>query len=545
MLTQMKFGGQYDQMCADLKVRMRANKRRVLPNSKELVVNYNKRTPPERIPEHNDVQRVDWTEISKDPKQAPDVVTGKEALRIPDNSQPRYKLFWPLRHGWFNEREYNNKFYLFNDIAAIIEEAIKNQLNLKNKSEWSQYGCVFVIPDLYERQYVIQVLEIMIRELGFGRVCFIQESLAASYGSSYSSLCIVDVGAQKTSICCVEEGMCIEDSRVNIKMGGADITETFIKMMLYDYFPYADVNLKRRYDFMLAEELKIKYSTFDEGDIIVQLAEFHLRVPDQDTKRYTFKTYDEIILAPRGLFEPSIFNNSSKLLGRRKLLQASEDLYDGSPNDPVSAAQSEIVQRIAGPMICTGEALANGVTNILANGTTHLSTPVRHFSRFADDNIPSSTLGSPVPEGNGDATPALEALPDADPERAVIAVSVRDDVLPVIALDAAIIASIEHGGRSDEKRMRDFAGSIMVIGGGAQVKGFHAFLEERLKAARPGWADKVTIGTPPRELDPQGVVWKGGSVFGKLRSTADVWIGRLEFDRMGSRALAYKCMWAW
>jgi actin-related protein 8 len=86
---------------------MRLSKRRVLPNSKEMVVNYNRRTPPDTIPEHNDPMRIDWTELPADPRKAPDYITGKEALRIPDNSRPRYKLYWPIRYGWVNEQDYD------------------------------------------------------------------------------------------------------------------------------------------------------------------------------------------------------------------------------------------------------------------------------------------------------------------------------------------------------------------------------------------------------------------------------------------------------
>ena len=100
---------------------MRQNKRKVLPNSKELVVNYNDRIDPEQISEHNDVQQIEWTEIPKNAKQAPNFITGEAAQRIPDKSTPRYKLFWPLRYGWFNEEDYDNKFRLFEDITTIIE----------------------------------------------------------------------------------------------------------------------------------------------------------------------------------------------------------------------------------------------------------------------------------------------------------------------------------------------------------------------------------------------------------------------------------------
>jgi len=533
-----EFANQYNQMCADLKVHMRANKRRVLPNSKELVVNYNSRIVPGKISEHNDPKRVDWTEI---PRPSPDYITGKEALRIPDASNPRYRLFWPLQRGWYNEADYEDKTQMHNDIATIIEEAIKSQLGLLRKKEWSQYGCVFIIPDLYERNYVIRAMEMIIRDFGFNKVCFMQESLGATFGAGTSISCVVDIGAQKTSICCVEEGMCLENSRVNLKMGGADVTELFLKMMLFDHFPYADINLRRRYDSILAEELKSKFCTMNESDITVQPFDFYLRAPGQETRQYAFKTYDEVLLAPQGIFQPSIFDHSQKLRGRRKLVTASSDLYDGSPNDPVSAAQTEIVQRIspAPQATSTTDAVFNGAVN----GNRAFSTPMKQaqnpFSRLQNEELLSSAAGSPAPEG--DDTPAAEPSTSGN----VLATSIRDDILPVTGLDTAIVTSIEHGARGDEKKYRDFAGGIMVVGGGSQVSGLLTFLEERLKLIRPAWASEFLVTAPPRELDARGVVWKGGSIFAKLRSTNEVWIGRTEFDCLGSRALAYKCMWAW
>ena len=527
-------------MCAELKIHMRSNKRRVLPNSKELIVNYNKRTPPETISEHNDPFRVEWTEIPPNPKEAPGYFTGKEALRIPDKSIPRYKLFWPIRYGWYNESDYHEKKDLYDDIATIIEEAIKSQLNLRRKRDWVQYGCVFVVPDLYERHYVSQILEMLMRDLGFGRVCFIQESLAATCGAGYTTACVVDVGAQKTSICCVEEGMCIENSRINLKCGGTDVTETFIRMMLYDHFPYADINLNRRYDFLLAEELKSKFCTMNEGEISPQLFDFHLRASGQDTRKYTFKTYDEVLLAPQGYYHPTIFDNSQKLKGRRKLIDRSYDLYEGGPNDPVSSAQSAVISLISPIVPVNGQ--TNGETSTVHTASGPFKTVPNLFQKINEsERTAASTVGSPAPDD--DDTPAPNGETHTATE--VLATSVRDDVLPVIALDTAILTSISHGARLDERKSRDFLSSVMVIGGGAQIPGFYMFLEERLKELKPGFAKDIVIGTPPRELDPQGVIWKGGSVFGKLRGTNDSWIGKTEYDRLGARLLVYKCMWAW
>ena len=545
-------------MSSDLKTRMRLNKRRVLPNSKEMVINYNRRTPPDTIPEHNDPLRIEWTEIPSDPKAAPEWITGKDALRIPDNSKPRYKIFWPIRHGWVNESDYTSQRVLYEDISRIITDAIRYQLglDLRGRRDWGQYGCVFVIPDLYERAYVMNLLDMGLRDLGFGKVSFIQESLAASFGAGYTTTCIVDIGAQKTSICCVEEGMCAENSRVNLKYGGEDITDAFIKMMLFDHFPYEDINLRRRYDFLLAEELKQKFCTMNEGEVSVQLLDFHLRASGQDTRKYAFKAYDEVLLAPLGLFAPSIFEHEHKLVGRHTIMDRSRDLYDGSPNDPTSQAQADIL-RIIAPHLVEAVAQTNGHTNGDGNNTLVKPQPLPALSRVQESEATprSSVTGSPAPEGEETPAPKAKTTPppianagfDAEAENPPepLAIEYRDDVLPVFPLDTAILTSIGYAAKGDERKTKDFFGGIMVIGGGSQVPGFSAYLEEKLHALRPIYAKDIMIGIPPRELDAQVVVWKGASVFGKLNNTNDSWIGQMEYDRLGSRLLAYKCMWAW
>ncbi|KAJ6108588.1 hypothetical protein N7523_009911 [Penicillium sp. IBT 18751x] len=542
-----EWSSHFNRMSGDLKVHMRQNKRRMLPNSKEMVVNYNRRTTPEIISEHNDPLRVDWTELSNPP---PEYITGQAALRVPDSSNPRYKLYWPIKHGWCNERDYQSKRMLFLDISLILEDAIKTQLGLASKKDWPQYSCVFVIPDLYEKSYVNQVLEMLMREFAFARVCFIQESLAATFGAGFTSACVVDVGAEKTSICCVEEGMCVENSRVNLKMGGRDVTETFIKMMLHDHFPYADIDLWRRYDWLLAEELKKNICTMNEASVSPQVFDFHLRVSGKDTVKHTFKAFDEVHLAPMGFFEPTIFDNEDKLKGRRKLIEPSVDIYDGSNNDPTSGAQSEIMTALAPPLPpsekADGDAL---VANADVQPTPSKPQQPSALGRIQEQEATprSSVAGSPAPEAvgtpqAGGSTPAVPA-PTSQPART--SVEYRDDILPIFPLDNAILTSIAHAARSDEKKMRDFIGGIMIVGGGSLTSGFNLYLEERLQMLRPGFAKDIMIGVPPREMDPQVVVWKGASIFGKLSGTNDSWIGKLEYDRLGHRLMAYKCMWAY
>ena len=94
--------------------------------------------------------------------------------------------------------------------------------------------------------------------------------------------------------------------------------------------------------------------------------------------------------------------------------------------------------------------------------------------------------------------------------------------------------------------MRDFLGGVMVVGGGAKIPGFNAFLEVRLRENLPGFQKEIMVGVPPRELDQQLVVWKGGSVFGRLSSSGnDSWVYQKEYDLLGAKLLVQKCMWCW
>ncbi|EWY97852.1 Actin-like protein arp8 [Fusarium odoratissimum] len=571
----------YNKMCNDLKVEMRANKRKVLPNSKELVQTFNRRTEPEVIQKHNDPLEIEWTDIETldDPDSLASCFIGHQAERVPDDSNPKFKLWWPIQHGQWNEDGYTSQEHMYDDFETLLDKALRQELGLKTNSEWQQYSCVFVIPDLYDKKYVEQVLRSCMTWFEFSRVCFVQEGMAATFGAGYTQACVVDVGAQKTAVTCVEDGLVIEDSRINLKYGGYDITDTFLKMMLYDNFPYQDMNLRRRYDFLLAEELKIKHCTMSQADISVQLFNFHVRAPNQPTRKYAFKTYDEVILAPMGVYDPAIFDNSTKLRGRRKLVERSYNAYDVDiPDDPTSAAQLAILALVQ-PSITSN---ANGFTLTQPD----ISTPIKENKQFnflgAKEGMTNGTpmgshAGSPAPEGAntplpyvfgrdregvnggspapngsraggtpnpGQTQPPAGMFVDAATRTAKSMAAERDAVLPVAPLDIAILTSIQNAAKGDEKKLRDLLGSIMVIGGGAKIPHFTVVLEEKIKARRPELSDRILVSRSARDMDEQVVTWKGASVFAKL-STNDSWITPFEFERLGARTLHHKVLWAW
>lgn len=347
---------------------------------------------------------------------------------------------------------------------------------------------------------------------------------------------------------------------VNLKYGGQDVTELFFRLTLQNSFPYKSINLWRRYDFLLAEELKLKLSTLSDGDVVVSTHDFHLRRPETDTKKFHFRTYDEIYLAPLSHFNPAIIGHSHKLAGRRSLWERSYDIYDNMPNDPMSTAQAAIYQSLS--------------ANLAEVSSSAPEPPVpRPFGAHlnaADVTPRSSVAGSPAPETAtpipGMATPSGHGELTANGSIAgggglggglggggapggltphQVAVRVWDEydrVVPVVPLEKAVVDSISHAAKGDEKKMRDFFAGIMVVGGGGAVPGFRDALEERIRNLL-GRDMQVLIGVPPRELDMQVIAWKGAAVFGKLRHTNDSWVRQKEYDILGTRLLTHKCMW--
>jgi actin-related protein 8 len=244
------------------------------------------------------------------------------------------------------------------------------------------------------------------------------------------------------------------------------------------------------------------------------------------------------------------------------LIDRSYDLYDGAPNDPTSLAQTAALTYasenyptckllpLASSQATPANAAAAGNKAPPATASFHLLARLNE----AEPTPRSSIAGSPAPEGtpkpddgtgddangtnnpNGPTDPMIERLR---------AVEESDRILPVMPLDTAILACIKQGAKGDERKMRDFLGGIMVVGGGAKMPGFNAMLELRLRQAMPGFTKEILVGMPPRELDQQLVGWKGGSVFARLSSSGnDSWIYQKEYELLGSKLLSQKLMFA-
>lgn len=567
----------------DFKARMRYYKRRIVPNLRESAASFNLTQKPEIISQASDPNKMTWTEKDDPELQTSEWIAGTSATRLPINEQwQEWKLRFPIVNGNFNQSldDYHSPQEVFGDLHHIMVEALK-AIEITSKEELAGLKCLFVIPDLYDKIYVELWCDLLLNTVGFGKIGIIQEAVAATFGAAVSCACVVDVGAEKTSIACVDEGMVINDSRIRLDYGGKHITEALTKMLLQQQFPYRDINLANHNDDMfLADTIKHEYGTFDDADIAVQLYSFYKRRPGHETEKYNFKVFDEVMLAPLGLFYPDLFE-ILKDLKSRVLFPDSIDQYTGEPNDPYSKAHD----------------------NLITNQT---------FSDTADEQL----LVKLVEDKLSLKQANLYAKP-----RAPRTLTTEETHKPVSTpLDKAIIESITNAGiATDFNKAQKLYDNLLIVGGGlAKFPGFDLLLNDRISIWRPKYLstsslddilnyvgkekDKVdakrktlineakqkklkgeqtledvelsedemaaieqatalsldlsrtdaisdqgslvpiNVLPAPREFDPQEVSWKGGSVYGRLKVVNEMWIGQSDWNMLQSRCLYYKSL---
>lgn len=107
--------------------------------------------------------------------------------------------------------------------------------------------------------------------------------MAATFGAGLGYACVVDVGDQKTSVSCVEDGishpntrfdypffiLCTsflintknvsEQFRVRLEYGGGDVTQTLHWLLQKCAFPYKECDEKMPQDAMLLKSLKEEF----------------------------------------------------------------------------------------------------------------------------------------------------------------------------------------------------------------------------------------------------------------------------------------------
>ncbi|KAF9240697.1 hypothetical protein BU15DRAFT_87583 [Melanogaster broomeanus] len=549
-----------------LRDRMRFYKLRVTPNAASIASTFNEQFKPEIILEHNDPFRVDWIQ---GPLPDDTYLVGDQALQISNPQALNYTVRWPIHGQNFNSRDYPSVQMILDDIETIISTVLEDKLSIK-RGEFKNFSVMLVIPDFYDRVYVREFINIILVSLGFKQVCVQQESLAATYGAGISNACVVDIGAVKSSIACVDEGMVIADSRMSLNMGGDDITEFLYVLLERISFPYREINLARWHDWLVMEDLKSRLCTLAEGDVALNLYDFVVRRYGHPTEKYGLRAYDEIILAPMCVFEPRVIEFDRKRVGLRPIssTDVTEEIIEHSA-DHVTQAMIISTQHLLPSadlpqaQVLTVEPSQGGSpANLTENGTkveqqevTLPSTADPTPPPAAAEPTETSTSDAPMdverdgktPQANPPSQPAPQVPPQPVPPADNFLGALPIDVCfeaSKLPLDVAIFNSARACGGDD--KIRKYLQAVLVIGGGAQIPGMAHALESRLQAIATPLVpnmDKVQIIPPPKDIDPKVLAWKGAAVLGKMDSVADLWLTPADWDMLGMRGLTERCFY--
>ncbi len=579
-ISDTKYVDQKKKITANFKERMRYYKRRIVPNSHESCINFNKRVEPEIIPIHNDSHSIDYL---KTEDVSNDYVVGDDVLKLEDLN--KWMIRSPFCSSGFNDRDlsYKSSTDLLGDIEALLFETLKKYFGVSKMKELSSYSCILIIPDLYNKYYLEEMARFLLNIMGFHRVALIQEGMASTFGSGTSTGCIVDVGASATKVCCVEDGTIVPNSQIVLDYGSSDVTRYFIKNLLTEQFPYRSMNLNDLYDWRLANELKENFTTFNDANVAVQVFSFVSRKPNKKIEKYQFKVFDEVMISPMALFYPEAFTESLEykeaehpniLLGKRQpnrlvrkagLFENKAGVFEGLENeDPASLMQS--MEKLN--VVVTDEDVTS-ISNFL-------------LSLIKDDD---GTFEGLLPPNKKKFTFDMNSKIDIDSE--------AKNMTP---LDKAIIESITVAGYESKTRLESLYSNISLIGGGSKTDGFDSILVDRLNITRSpllgcnrleeitklikGWydewvADQKKEGKgeedretnevfvlkksqiqkisnivsesqllgieilPNTDVDPSILSWKGGSVFSRLKIINELWVDQQDWDRLGPRSLNY------
>ncbi|KAJ4469585.1 hypothetical protein J3R30DRAFT_3713806 [Lentinula aciculospora] len=528
-----------------LRDRMRFYKLRVTPNAANIASTFNEPFKPEIIAEHNDPYRVDWISSSTDE----DVLVGDKALRLANPQSSNFLVRWPIYGFNFNTRDYPSLQVVLSDIEALLRYTLQNNFAIEPR-DYANFSVVLIIPDLYDRYYVRELVTLLLVSMGFKQLCAQQESLAAAYGAGISSACVVDIGAKTTSIACVDEGLVLADSRMSLNIGGDDITEFLYVLLGRISFPYKDINLANSYDWSVMEDLKARLCTLLEVDVALNLYDFIVRKPDSPAEKYGLRAYDEIILAPMVIFEPRVIEFDRKRTGLRDLhLGVSEEILE-HPSDRVTSAMIISTQHLlpgpsGTPALQYADQKADktssdagpipGVSsNTIVEGS--IDVPMEIVDIELEDNK-SSGPQQPSPS-KSIRRPSSEPV-QAFPGGFGIDVCFEASKLP---LDVAIFNSARASG-GDEK-IRKYLQAVLVIGGTARISGMGHALESRLQAIATPLVqnmERVQIIPPPKDVDHRVLAWKGGAVLGKMDGAAELWVTQQDWDVLGMRGLKERC----
>ncbi|KAH9451624.1 hypothetical protein Pst134EA_025571 [Puccinia striiformis f. sp. tritici] len=533
----------------ELRSRMRAIKLRGITNGQGIAANHNADAAPLTLSEDQDPLGTVWPPISG--PEAKDLYVGQDALLIPEPEKNNYAVRWPIVRGQLNSTDdsgYLSKAEVLADIETVWLYALSTHLGIKEQ-DLKEYSAILILPDIYDHVYLREMVDLLFRALGFKQICLQQESLCACFGAGLGTACVVDIGATKTSVSCVEEGWVLPETRIQLAIGGDDITTVLAEMLRRQNFPYKDLNLNCTWEWQMIEKLKEDMLVLSEGDVNLSSVTFFVRHPQKPTVKWSVRAYDEVIIPAMILFSPSIIEFDRKQSLNKRIYADKEDVDDvlDLGGNPITEAMRNstsisVFGKPATAVVSTGANVTDptrltvarteeSVTGTAEEGASPYTGTPQPTTLGIESNAPTPRPSPNLPGPKPATNPIVPAEAAMTPSAAFVS------AVSKIPLHEALVQSILAC--ASEERSKRMASAIMVVGGGALIHNIGYALTTRIQPilAAKYPTIEATMIPPPRDLDPRILAWKGVSLICRIESASDLWIRSSDWEVLGSKAI--------
>ena len=273
-----------------------------------------------------------WTSISSEPSY----LVGREALTISETD--KYIIRYPIKYGFFNQ-DYTFQS-VCDDIHKIVDFCVNSILQIKRK-EYCNYNVVLIIPDLFVRTQIKGLINIFMKVMGFKSIFIHLESVLSTFGAALQTACVVDIGSTKVSVCCLEDGLIVENSLIRKNYGGDDIVTllytTLSRKNTTFFFPIENFNLDNPYHFRILEKLKeaeceIPSIQNPQAQFIPKNCKIWQHKKNSNTKIMNLTLCEAIYTSPISLFYPEIFSSIHNII--IPSLDQFNDIYYENFTDP-------------------------------------------------------------------------------------------------------------------------------------------------------------------------------------------------------------------
>ncbi|KAM7279388.1 hypothetical protein ACFE04_006522 [Oxalis oulophora] len=208
----------------------------------------------------------DSKEVSLNERKFKQFICGEEALKI--SSTEPYCLRRPIRRGHLNVSQHYPVQQVLEDLHAIWDWILIEKLNIPH-SQRNYYSAVLVVPESFDNREIKELLTIVLRDLHFTSAVVHQEGLAAAFGNGLSTACVVNIGAQVTSVVCVEDGVALPNTEKTLTFGGEDISRCLLwTQRHHQTWPQIRTDvLTKPIDLLVLNRLKESYCEIKEGEL--------------------------------------------------------------------------------------------------------------------------------------------------------------------------------------------------------------------------------------------------------------------------------------